>query len=90
MKRRLSTHLHWYNHGRTHHAHGGLLVPADHYYGRAEEVLARIEAGVGKEADELDLRDRRLSLFSVASENGEIVVSLMGQRLSLGKLNGGR
>ena len=32
MKRRLQTHLHWYNHGRTHHALGGLLVPADRYY----------------------------------------------------------
>ena len=84
MKRRLATHLHWYNHGRTHHAHGGLLVPADHYYGRADEVLARIESGQGKEGDELGLRDRRLSLFSITSENGELVVSLMGQRLSLG------
>jgi transposase InsO family protein len=45
MKRRLAAHLHWYNHARTHHALGGLLVPADRFYGRAEEVLARIEAG---------------------------------------------
>jgi putative transposase len=90
MKRRLATHLHWYNHVRTHHAHGGLLVPADHYYGRADEVLARIEAGAGPEADELCLRDRRLSMFSVASENGEVIVSIMGQRLSLGKFSGTR
>jgi putative transposase len=83
MKRRLSAHLDWYNHVRTHHALGGLLVPADRYYGRVEQVLARIEAGVGKEHDELSLRDRRLSLFSVTSENGEVVVSLMGQRLKL-------
>jgi hypothetical protein len=47
MRRRLATHLHWYNHARTHHALGGLLVPADRYYGRVEEVLARIEAGAG-------------------------------------------
>jgi transposase InsO family protein len=47
MRRRLDTHLHWYNHGRTHHALGGLLVPADRYYGRVDEVLARIEAGRG-------------------------------------------
>jgi len=33
------------NHARTHHALGGLLVPADRFYGRAEEVLARIETG---------------------------------------------
>ncbi len=39
MKRRLAAHLHWYNHARTHHALGGLLVPADRYYGRAQEVI---------------------------------------------------
>ncbi len=33
MKRRLQAHLHWYNHRRIHHALGGLLVPADRYYG---------------------------------------------------------
>src|SRR5215468_4755254 len=27
MRRRLAAHLHWYNHARTHHALGGLLVP---------------------------------------------------------------
>jgi transposase InsO family protein len=83
MKRRLAAHLDWYNHARTHHALGGLLVPADRFYGRAEQVLARIEAGVGKDTDELSLGNRRLSLFSVTSENGEVVVSLMGQRLRL-------
>jgi transposase InsO family protein len=34
MKRRLAGHLHWFNHRRTHHALGGMLVPADRYYGR--------------------------------------------------------
>jgi hypothetical protein len=55
MKRRLAAHLHWYNHARTHHALGGLLVPADRFYGRAEEVLARIEAGGQRDGDELEL-----------------------------------
>ncbi len=36
MKRRLASHLYWYNHRRTHHALGGLLVPADRYYGRVQ------------------------------------------------------
>jgi putative transposase len=83
MGRRLASHLHWYNHARTHHALGGLLVPADRYYGRADEVLARIEAGAGQDNDPLAMRERRLSLFSVTSHNGEVEVSLMGQRLSL-------
>lgn len=83
MQRRLASHLRWYNHARTHHALGGLLVPADRYYGRADEVLARIEAGAGPDADPLAMRERRLSLFSVTSRDGELEVSLMGQRLSL-------
>ncbi|MEY2933866.1 MAG: hypothetical protein RL033_4615, partial [Pseudomonadota bacterium] len=82
MRRRLAAHLHWYNHARTHHALGGLLVPADRYYGRVEEVLARIEAGAGRDlADLLDLRERCLELFKVTSKGGVAEVWLMGQRL---------
>ena len=83
MKRRLAGHLHWYNHRRTHHALGGLLVPADRYYGRVEEVLARIEAGAGASAhtDLLDLRDRALELFKVVSRDGKPEVWLLGQPL---------
>jgi transposase InsO family protein len=82
MKRRLAAHLHWYNHARTHHALGGLLVPADRYYGRVEEVLARIEAGAGRDAgDLLDLRERCLELFKVTSKAGVAEVWLLGQRL---------
>jgi len=82
MRRRLAAHLHWYNHARTHHALGGLLVPADRYYGRVDEVLARIEAGAGRsEGDMLDLRERCLELFKVTSKGGVAEVWLMGQRL---------
>ena len=82
MRRRLAAHLHWYNHQRTSHALGGLLVPADRYYGRADEVLARIEAGAGREGlDTLDLRDRCLELFKVISTRGVPEVWLMGQKI---------
>jgi len=83
MKRRLSAHLHWYNHRRTHHALGGLLVPADRYYGRVEEVLARIESGAGASAhtDLLDLRDRALELFKVVSRDGKPEIWLLGEPL---------
>ena len=83
MKRRLASHLHWYNHRRTHHALGGLLVPADRYYGRVDEVLARIEAGTGAELDRdpLELRDRALELFRVLSKNGRPEVWLLGERI---------
>ena len=82
MKRRLAAHLHWYNHGRTHHALGGLLVPADRYYGRAEEVLARIESGALREGDGLALGERCLELFKVISRGGVPEVWLLGQRLT--------
>lgn len=82
MRRRLVTHVHWYNHARTHHALGGLLVPADRYYGRAAEVLARIEAGAGREfGDGLELRERCLEFFKVTSRGGVPEVWLLGQRL---------
>jgi transposase InsO family protein len=82
MRRRLEKHLHWYNHARTHHALGGLLVPADRYYGRAAEVLARIEAGAGRDlGDGVELRERCLELFKVTSRNGVPEVWLLGQKL---------
>lgn len=82
MTRRLKTHLHWYNHRRTHHALGGLLVPADRFYGRVEEVLARIEAGAAADnGDPLDLRDRLLELFKVVSRGGKTEVWLMGNQI---------
>jgi len=82
MRRRLAGHLHWYNHGRTSHALGGLLVPADRYYGRDQEVLARIEAGAGREGLEtLDLRDRCLELFKVISQGGVPEIWLMGRKV---------
>ncbi len=86
MRRRLAAHLQWYNHARTHHALGGLLVPADRYYGRVAEVLARIEAGAGRDlGDGVELRDRCLELFKVTSRGGVPEVWLLGQKL-LGSL----
>ena len=82
MRRKLGTHLHWYNHARTHHSLGGLLVPADRFYGRAAEVLVAIEAGAGRDlGDGLNLRDRVLELFKVTCKGGVTEVWLMGQPL---------
>lgn len=81
MRRGLAAHLHWYNRARTNHALGGLLVPADRYFGRADEVLARIEAGAGRDTDELELRHRCLELFKVVSRDGAAEVWLMGNKL---------
>ena len=82
MQRRLAGHLRWYNHERTHHALGGLLVPADRFFGRAEEVLARIESGAGRDLSDLvDLRARTLDLFKIATQEGATEIWLMGKKI---------
>jgi len=83
MRRQLANHLYFYNHGRTHTSLGGVLVPADRYYGRVDEVMALVEAGAGREQslDSLDLRHRCLELFKVTSSDGKPAVFLMGQQI---------
>ncbi len=82
MKRRLTQHLWWYNHERTHHALGGLLVPADRYYGRVEEVMRRIETVTSREGlDSMQLARRAMELFKVVRLDGEAQVWLLGQKL---------
>ena len=44
---RLRAWVSFYNFRRTHHALGGLLVPADRFFGRSDDVLAQLEAGQG-------------------------------------------
>ena len=71
-----------YNHRRTHHGLGGLLVPADRYYGVAEQTLKRIEQGLGAETAELTNPDSRgLELFRVVSHGGKPRIWLMGQKI---------
>ena len=80
LRRRLGPHFSWYNHHRTHHALGGLLVPSDRFYGRVDEVMARIEAGGGA-PDALDLGARTLDLFRVVSHRGNPEIWLMGRKI---------
>jgi len=84
-QRRLVTWVHFYNFKRTHHSLGGLLVPADRYFGRADEVLAHIESG--RSADGIgepsSPGDRQLDLFRITSHRGQVEVYLMGQRVPL-------
>lgn len=83
MRAALAEHLHWYNHQRTHQALGGLLVPADRYYGRVDEVMRRLESGEPVETDPHDpcLDARLLTLLQVVSRGGEPEVWLLGKRL---------
>ena len=85
-QRRLRAWVSFYNFRRTHHALGGLLVPADRYFGRADEVLAQLEAGHGVDAGNLTgepapVGERLLDLFRVTSRAGQLEIWLMGQRL---------
>lgn len=71
-----------YNYDRTHEGLGGLLVPADRYFGRTDEVLAQLgrgEAVVPLEA--APLAARALDLFRVVSRGGRPELWLFGQRL---------
>lgn len=75
-----------YNHERTHQGIGGVLVPADRFYGRADRVLARITqqaAGKGKSpvppALETSDDDRDISLFQVRLLGDTIELWLFGR-----------
>lgn len=71
-----------YNHQRTHHGLGGLLVPADRFYGLAERTLKLIEQGQGGHAlDILSPDHRGLELFRVVSHGGSPEVYLMGKKI---------
>ena len=75
----------FYNFRRTHHALGGVLVPADRYFGRAEEVLACIETGepIGGIGEPASLADRQLDLFRISSHRGQVELHLLGHRIQL-------
>jgi transposase InsO family protein len=82
-RRRLEAWIDFYNLRRTHHALGGILVPADRYFGRADRVLAEIEAGRSSEdvGAPLPVAARLLDLLRVTSQRGEVEVHLMGRRV---------
>ena len=82
-QRRLSAWVDFYNFKRTHHALGGLLVPGDRFFGRADRVLSAIEAGrstdgVGEPAA---VESRVLDFLRVTSTSGQVEVYLLGERL---------
>lgn len=80
---RLRAWVSFYNFRRTHHALGGLLVPADRYFGRAQEVQAQLEAGRSAEGlgEPSALAERCLDLLRVTSRAGKVEVCLLGERL---------
>jgi putative transposase len=82
-RRRLDVWVDFYNFRRTHQGLGGLLVPADRYFGRADRVLAALEAGRSGEGicEPMSVAARALDLLRVTSRAGQVEVLLMGQRI---------
>ncbi len=82
-RRRLDAWVGFYNFRRTHHALGGLLVPADRHFGRADRVLAAIEAGRCAEGidEPAPVNERVLDLLRITSCAGQVEVRLLGDRL---------
>jgi len=82
-QRRLHAWVAFYNFRRTHHALGGLLVPADRFFGRSDDVLAQLEAGQGVDGnvEPVPVGERLLDLFRVTSRAGQLEIWLMGQKL---------
>lgn len=78
-----------FNHQRTHQGIGGVLVPADRFYGRADRVLARIEGGragdgQGPVPPELETQEekREISLFQLRLVGDIIELWLFGRRIA--------
>lgn len=70
----------FYNMERTHQGLGGLLVPADRYFGRTQEVLAQIERGEPVVVPgPMSPDERALDLFRVISRNGRPELWLLGE-----------
>lgn len=71
-----------YNHRRTHHGLGGLLVPGDRFYGVTEQTVKKIEQGLGADTSELTSPENRgLDLFRVVSHGGKAQIWLMGEQI---------
>jgi hypothetical protein len=81
-RRQIAQWVRYYNFERTHHALGGILVPADRFFGCVEEMMARLHTGQG--GSPLDLfatTARTLELFKIISRGGTPEIYLMGQKI---------
>lgn len=86
-KAKIAAWVDTYNHQRTHQGIGGVLVPADRFFGRADQVLARIESSAksSRRRDPIppELRtddgERSISLFQIRFAGGMIELWLFGR-----------
>lgn len=78
-----------FNHSRCHQGIGGVLVPADRFFGRADRVLERIGRGLNGNAvaEELDGAERKISLLQFRLVGETIELWLFGKLVA--RLGGG-
>jgi putative transposase len=88
-KAQISRWIDEYNHERTHGGIGGVLVPADRFFGRSDRVLERIEsrhASRGRSPVPRELEpaedERRVSLFQLVLERDIIELWLFGRLIA--------
>ena len=79
--RQIGQWVRYYNFERTHHALGGILVPADRFFGCVEEMMARINAGQGGSPLDLIATARTLELFKIISRGDKPEIYLMGKKI---------
>jgi transposase InsO family protein len=87
-KEKIGAWIDSFNHERTHQGLGGVLVPADRFYGRADRVLERIQAHHGGKrkgpvpaALEASEEDREISLFQVRLVGDNLELWLFGRHV---------
>ena len=87
-KGKIGVWLDSYNHERTHQGIGGVLVPADRFYGRAERVLERIHRGRSGKGNgpvppalETADEDREITLFQIRLVDDNLQLWLFGRRV---------
>jgi transposase InsO family protein len=87
-KEQIGKWLDAFNHERTHQGIGGVLVPADRFYGRADRVLERIHtqhagkgAGPVPAALETSEESREVSLFQIRLVGDNLELWLFGRRV---------
>lgn len=74
-----------YNYHRAHQGFGGLLVPAERFHGKAEQVLGEIARGLDVTLPKGDIERSIINLMM--SSDGRITLYLLGEELSI---KGGR
>jgi RNA-directed DNA polymerase len=99
-QQRLTAFIHAYNHARAHLGIDG-LTPADRYFGRADQVLARIDAlsrrrqgaqalqaGPGAPSEEVGTREAGapLEVLRLLIRDGQMELAFCGARLRLGPI----